>query len=613
MSKKPITIHNAKEAAEAHQQLAAKGYIPIDRPADFGRATSPSPSSIGGGMTSYIQSQLYCGEPRTLAKAARDRIPLVFASSGNEMPTPDNIGTKGLGYMQWGGNNQIPNIVSLLMSILPYTAAGHKFNVDLITGLGPQPMYCYTQYVGGNISQKSIPYESAGILIKGMILDIQRQLSSLESDQAESGQTESGRSRTDSQSSSDDQPVLYAAVPQQPQTEEEQPLKAALEEQLADLKADYAEWERTNAEIQDFLERNNLLQTYLHLAADQILLGMCFPEIELQQAYIDPKTNKAVVTSNWQPKAVGLRYRPAHTARLERMDDQNHINYIYISNQWYDSTEQKPEKDIRIDAIHALNPECPTTDLERIVRQTRNSNVTKAKRPTRFSLPTQYPTPGRPYYPIPAWWSIFAGGIYEYAYTMIDDRATAKKNSNVIGRIIYIHNDYLMQMYNQMSLDTDDKKRKFRDELFSEINTFLKDKDNMGKPLVSFKFRDGNGNTTNAWEIVEIEGNSKSTADANAKELQEISSIIFFAMSLDSRLVGNTPGDASSSGGTDLRERYLLKQIQMSPTQQLILYPLHVISSRNNWDRKHLRWTIKREVMTTLDNSKTGVTAAETQ
>ena len=170
-----------------------------------------------------------------------------------------------------------------------------------------------------------------------------------------------------------------------------------------------------------------------------------------------------------------------------------------------------------------------------------------------------------------------------------------------------------MQMYNQMSLDTDEKKRKFRDELFSEINTFLKDKDNMGKPLVSFKFRDGNGNTTNAWEIVEIESNSKSTAEANQKELQEISSIIFFAMSLDSRLVGNTPGDASSHGGTDLRERFLLKQIQMSPTQQLILYPLQVISAHNEWDRKHLRWSIKREVMTTLDNSKTGVTAADTQ
>ena len=598
MPKKPNnTVHNAKEAAEVHQQLVEQGYVPIDRPAHFGR--NAQVPSFGDGMAGYVRSKIYagCSDPSKdpAGRAARDRIPLVFASSGTEMATSDNIGTKGLGYIQWGGNNQLPNIVSLLMSILPYTAAGHKFNVDLVTGLGPQPMYHYTQYVGGNITEKDIPYESAGTLLKGMMLDIQRQLSQID-DSTSSRNNDNPSERNNAISSFRD---------------DDNPLRTALEERLAELKADLAEWERTNKELQDFLERNNLLQTYLHLAADQILLGMCFPEIELQQTYIDDTTNRAVKTTAWKPKAVGLRYRPAHTTRLERMDDQNRINYVYVSNQWYDNTVAKDGDDYKIDAIPTLSPDSPVADLRRALRETRNSNVTKSKRPTRFVLPTQFPTPGRPYYPIPAWWSIFAGGIYEYAYTIIDDRATAKKNSNVIGRIIYIHNDYLMQMYNQMSLDTDEKKRKFRDELFSEINTFLKDKDNMGKPLVSFKFRDGNGNTTNAWEIVEIESNSKSTAEANQKELQEISSIIFFAMSLDSRLVGNTPGTESSSGGTDLRERFLLKQIQMSPTQQLILYPLKVISTHNEWDPRHLRWSVKREVMTTLDNSKTGVAAAE--
>lgn len=594
--KKNITVRTPQEAAQAHQRLAAEGYIPIESPAHL-RDSHRSPA-VDGGMNDYIQNKLYAGED-PVGKAARHRIPLVFASSGSEVMTDDSIGTPGLGYMQWGGSNQIPNVVSLLMSILPYTAAGHKFNVDLVTGLGPRPMYHYTQYVGGNITEKDIPYESAGTLIKGLMLDVQRQLAKIAQEENNSQTVADGTAEN---------PFPVATSTPVPN-----PLKKALEEQLDELQADYEEWEKTNAEVQDFLERNNLTQTYLHLAADQILLGMCFPEIELQRTYIDETTGRAVSNTRYQPKAVGLHYRPAHTTRLERMDEQNRIKYVYISNQWYDTTEQHAATDFRIAALPCLNPEAPIADLRRTLREARTANVSRRKRPTRFVLPTQYPTPGRPYYPIPAWWSIFAGGIYEYAYSMIEDRATAKKNSNVIGRIIYIHNDYLMQMYNQMALDTDEKKRKFREAMYSEINTFLSDKDNMGKPLVSFKFRDGNGNTTNAWEIVEIESNSKNTAEANQKELQEISSIIFFAMSLDSRLVGNTPGDASSHGGTDLRERYLLKQIQMSPTQQLILYPLQVISAHNEWDRKHLRWTIKREVMTTLDNSKTGVTAAETE
>lgn len=594
MKKNKLSVSNAKEAAEMHQKLVRQGYTPMDKPAALGHPqNTTNDNNPFGGMAGFVRGQIYASsDPKhdPAGRAARERVPLVFARSGGEKMVSDKIGTKGLGYMEWGGNNQLPNVVSILMSILPYTAAGHKFNVDLVTGLGPQAMYAYTQYIGGNITEKAIPYESAGVLLKGMMLDIQRQLAADQGNQ----NAQNNQSTLSIQNSQD-------------------PLRKALEERLAELKADYEEWEKTNAALQDFLDRNNLLQTYLHLAADQILLGMCFPEIDLQETYIDEKTKRAVSTPNWRPKAVGLRYRPAHTTRLERMDNQNRINYVYISNQWYNTTEQRVGTDTRIDALPTLNPNSPTADLKRIVRETRGTHVTKSKRPSRLVLPTHYPTPGRPYYPIPAWWSIFAGGIYEYAFTMIEDRATAKKNSNVIGRIIYIHNDYLMQMYNQLKRDTDEEKRKFRDELYEEINTFLSNRDNAGKPLVSFKFRDGNGNTTNAWEIVEIEANNKNTAEANQKELQEISSIIFFAMSLDSRLVGNTPGDASSHGGTDLRERYLLKQIQMSPTQQIILKPLEVISAYNEWDRKHLRWTIKREVLTTLDNSKTGITAAESE
>ena len=66
----------------------------------------------------------------------------------------------------------------------------------------------------------------------------------------------------------------------------------------------------------------------------------------------------------------------------------------------------------------------------------------------------------------------------------------------------------------------------------------------------------------------------------------------------------------ASSGGTDLRERYLLKQVQMSPMQQLLLLPLYLIKYFNDLD-EHLEWEIPREVLTTLDNSKTGITNAE--
>ena len=625
MTKKK-TIRTPEDAARITREMAAQGYQPLAKsstfnPAPFGKGR---PAERDGGMRSFLDSNLYA---RCDGKDSptRGRIPAVFAGSSCEQATPDKVGTKGLGYMTWGNDNLLPNRVAVLTEMLPYMSASHKFNVDLVTGIGVEPTYYYTQYVGGNLSEKEIPYSSAGTLLKGWKLDILRELAKLDSEQqpsdskqqsSDSKQQPSGSKQSRSSGSSSARLQSEAA---QELSTIHSPLstyRKALTDRLAEIEADLTTWERVTDEVEDFFQRNNTLQTFLHLAADQVLLGMSFPEIDVQQTYIDPDTNHEVQTFKWRPKAVGIKYRSAMTSRLERMDDQNRINFVYLSNQWlnssiYGNAVALKESDTAIDAVRALDPSCPTESMKNILAATRRENVHRNRRPTRFILPTRIASPGRPYYPVPPHFSIFAGGIYDYAYTMIEDRATAKKNARVIGYVIYIHNDYLQQYYIQKKADDDNQKKAVRDQLFKEINTFLSDRDNHGKPLVAIQFRDADGKTAKAWEIVEIENDQKSTVEANERELQEISSIIFFSWAVDARLIGNSPGDVSSSGGTDLRERYLLKQIQMSSTQQLLLRPYYVVRDINDWDPSHLRFRIKREVLTTLDNSKTGITTAQ--
>jgi hypothetical protein len=326
------------------------------------------------------------------------------------------------------------------------------------------------------------------------------------------------------------------------------------------------------------------------------------------------KEGKNVPTSMWTPKIIGIKYRSAHQCRLERKDQNGVSRYVYISNTWTDSSLRpnagaEEKIDTEIDALPALNPQSPVADMQRIVRETRKQNG-RRPRPTRFILPVAYPSAGRPYYPVPANQSIYSGDIYEYLMTMISDRKKRRDNSNVIGRIIYLNNEYMDRLYFQHKADTKEDKLKVFNELRNQINSFLMDRDNTGKPLVAYTFLGSDGKTYESWKIVEIEANNKQTAEANQKELAEISSIVFFAFGLDSRLVGNTPGDVTSSGGTDLRERFLLKQVQMSPMQQLMLLPLYLIKAFNHLD-PHLEFEIPREVLTTLDNSKTGITNAE--
>lgn len=560
-SKNRNKVTNLQQLQQRSEELKDAGYVAV-RPDAF------TPLNNGGGKVfswnDYVHSMLLttagmsASGGDTSGSAARQQVSTIFASSGGEnMGKPKDVGTEGLGFMEWGMANRLPNLIWMLSRMSPFTAAGVDYIKKILVGRGPAPKYHYTQYVGGNITEKYIPYESAGVLLRGQIADLK------------------AKDEEDS-------------------------------EEMKSLKEALRKWEETNIQLRDFLENNDLMQTYLDLAGDMALMSQCFVELQLNQRSLD-ENGKAVPTSQWTPKVIGLKHRSIFTTRLERMDENYRINYAYVSNQWLDPTQYvgvQKEEDRKIAAIPYLPTTSAVKDLQRKIREARQKNVSRKKRPTRFIMsPRDF---GGPYYADALWHSIFAGSIFEYAFTIVDDRLTRKRNSNIIGRVIYIHQDYVSRLYQQQG----EKKKKthgeIQNEIFTSINTWLSNPDNAGQALISSAFTGSDGKEHKAWEIVEIETKANDQANADKTELQEISSIIFFAMGLDAKLIGNTPGDTASSGGTDLRERFLVKQIQFAPLQQLMIRPLEVLSRFNDWD-EHLVWQIDREVLTTLDNSKTGV------
>ncbi len=584
------TVSNISELQQRSEELQSQGYEAV-LPGAFCTPKQGGSSVFSWGE--YVHQKLTASATMTGAEgnAARREVSAVFGSSGGENKAkPEGVGTPGLGFMEWGLGNRLPNLVYLLSKMSPFPAAGVDFVKKILVGRGPSPKYHYTQYVGGNITEKSISYASAGTLLRGQIAD-------LKAKEKQMSESESQTSRSVNQSSeSNNQLSQLANNSESEDSEEMKSLKAALKE-----------WKRTNEEMQAFVDNNDLHKTYLDMAGDMSLMSQCFCELQLNQRQLD-ENGRPVPTSQWNPKIVGIKPRSVFTTRLERMDSQYRINYAYLSNQWLDSTQTLTESDRRIAAVPYLAADTAVADLNRHVREARQQRVSRKNRPTRFIMsPRDF---GGPYYADAMWHSIFAGSIFEYAFTIIDDRLTRKRNSNIIGRVIYIHQEYLKQLYTQQGENKSKTMAQIQQEVFTDINRWLSNPDNAGQALISAVFTGLDGKEHKAWEIVEIESKANSQAQAEKTELQEISSIIFFAMGLDSKLIGNTPGDATSSGGTDLRERFLVKQIQFAPLQQLMLRPLEVISKFNGWD-PHLVWQIDREVLTTLDNSKTGVTKQE--
>lgn len=614
------TVTSRQEFEREAERLRNSGYTQV-------------PGYIGGGREegfrpdygAYIEAKLACeGDCGGSSKAS---LPLLHVTSGGAVSVKAENGHEGK-YITWGAGNRLPNVISLLCELNPYTSPALKFNIDLATGMGPKPMCEYTQYVGGNLTNKRVPFDQFGTLLAGLIRDQQQQLLKLEEthpelteqrEQRESG-GESGGQAPDSslllnQGASPINPPKQSAAAQ---------MKADIEQQIADLRQQLLDWQRTKKELDDFLEHNNLLDTYQQLYSDMLIYNICYPEFELQQTYLvdsterDPQTGKPrqkqVEGRNWNPKITGLKFRNAKTIRLEQLSPENKIENVYVSNQWLSSPDQTlpaRDSDYKIDAIPAVTSQSPKTDLDGLVRTARKANAGRKSRPTHVVLPLRYNQYNHPYYPVPAWWSLFSGDVYLYASILISDRKKRRDNANVIGRILYLNDEYVQRMYMQRGYTEPDQKKKFFDEeIIAPINNFLTNRDNSGKPMLAYTFTGADGKEYKSWEIVEIEESSKQSAEANQKELAEISSIILFAMGVDSRLIGNSPGDVSSSGGTDLRERYLLKQVQMSTLQSIVLSALDVVKQRNGWI-SNLVWEIRSKTLTTLDRSKTGLVDSE--
>lgn len=582
-------------------QAVNDNYMPMPRQLDKGGNDKNGLTPFDMDQTiDMMLSMAQCSQPVNMWGGNVQPKGLTPTPLGSEVPTSDDIGTPGRGYIEWGAGNRLPNIIANLTQILPYTATAAKFNVDVMAGMGFTPKYKYSAVSNGTLVSKEIDYKDAGVLLEQQLIDAREKLLRFLEEDSES--------RVTSNSAADLQ---------------RQALLKTYTQKVENATSAYKKWVKTNEQVSHFVKRNNLPLLAVRLFNDMVYYNIAFPELELSKMSTEQPDN-----ARWKPKVTSISYRDAQTCRLEKMSDDGKIEYVYHSSRWYDRQAVQELTSDDIIAIPAVDPEHPIDSLEKKIRDFKISHAkgSASDRPTRFILPAFSPTPGRPYYPQPSWYSIYGGDIYPYLSTIVSDRYTRRKNKNIIGHIIYVHQDYIRQLVTQRQTElsrvnpkrsagaplTQAEQQELLDEMWTTINTFLTNSDNAGKPLLAFSFTGADGKEHDAYRIVDVPNTTDKDAKAQKTELEEISAIVFFAFQCHPELVGAVPGRTGAGGGTYQRELYLLKQCQVAPTQELVTKVLDTVSKFNEWD-EHLVWRIRQQVLTTLDNSKTGLVESQNQ
>jgi hypothetical protein len=334
--------------------------------------------------------------------------------------------------------------------------------------------------------------------------------------------------------------------------------------------------EVTEGKEHDWFERNDIAMFMQQQLTDMNYFYNSFSEMHMANGVIDT-----------------IRHREAVYSRWSEMDTKGSINKHYYAD-WNDSPTSKDI--IARDVVDEFDPINYMT-------------MYKGKKDARLIFPSYMPSPGRPYYSRPEWYSIFNSGWYDHSCMVPKLKKSILQNQLGVKYIIYVAQEYFDDICRKEGIDKNDLKA-YRDRIEKEKQAFadfLSGEKNASKTIMTIKqmIPTANGSTEQKWiEIVPVKNDL--TGNEYIDDTESTANIICYAMGVHSALIGATPGkNASTISGSNARELFLMKQALMKPIVDRCLRPLKVVKEFNGWD-KDVMITIPEYIFTTLDQNKSG-------
>lgn len=231
-----------------------------------------------------------------------------------------------------------------------------------------------------------------------------------------------------------------------------------------------------------------------------------------------------------------------------------------------------------------------------------------AKKEKAVCYPVYMPSPGRPYYSYPSWYSIFRSGWFDQIASIPSLKKAILKHKLGVKYIIYISPRFFEAQEELNGIPKDDLKARneLRSKLVKQINDTLAGEDNAGKSIVAIKDMMPSGNGVTEEKMITIETIKNDISSEYLDDYETGANVISYAMGVHPSLVGAVPGKNSNSlSGSNIREIFLMKQALTFPMIDRAMRCFSVIRKINGWD-DNVRVVVPEYIFTTLDQNKSG-------
>ena len=355
--------------------------------------------------------------------------------------------------------------------------------------------------------------------------------------------------------------------------------------------------------VYDFISTQQFFRFMIEYLQDWVWFANCFPEIILSK---DCKT------------ITGLVHQESCDARLKQMDESGSINKVYLSKLWGASKDQHakfdPNKKMKglmdnpselSDSYKEFISELPCIDMYNATESLKKiAESLKSKAGLKSAiLPVNWPSPNKTYYQVATWDGARLGGWIEIACKIPSMLKTLYEKAFQIKYHIEVPETYFERKYGFeiWHAKTGVEQEAEKMTLLEKMNDFLSGDENAFASFVSFFEIDSHDHKEYARiKITPIEDKSRIDKELLTSSAADIQTLI--AMNVHPTLFGaGTIGTGSQrSGGSDIREAFLVYNASLVLERRVLLQPLYLVRDYNNWG-SDIEFRIRDTVLTTLD------------